>query len=493
MYAWGPIMQKLRSEKFSGPSEELRVGVTFPRPDGGPGPTKPGVRLFLKNVKDFVPEAQKMDQGIDELSKLGFKLTGKGKLTASMKCTKDSFEKAFNIKLETVELDINENYAFHSFYFPPDKLPWTPILEGLIDDVYIQWPHTYMSPIPSAQPPQVTYYHLQMPQDVASLLNAIQLHADGKKGEGVRVAMIDTGFAHETHAFFATNGYTSEVVLAGDAKDKKKDRFGHGTGQSANFFSLAPGAKFIGVKIASNDFDGFDINPASMLEGFCTARLQNPDIIYISGGSNLRDNDKKQRSTLPNSLKALEAEILHAVASGITVVAAAGNGAFSFPAMMWEVIAVGGVFVDQNRKMYASNMASAYDSKIYPGRHVPDVCGLVGMEEDRYIMLPIPPGCVIDILKAADPNSGTTTNDGWAAFSGTSAAAPKIAGVCALLKARKPSLTPSEIKKVLQDSAIKVLEGSSNPLSSDNRIPQTGALATGAGLVDAFRAWQAVK
>jgi len=521
MYAWGPVIQKLRSGESAGPSEELRVAVTFCRPGGLPGPVKSGIPLTLNNVKDFVPEEDKMNQGIDALSKLGFKLTGRGQLTASMKCTKKSFETAFDTKLTEFQLDAKENYAFYSFYFPPDNLPWTPILEELIDDVYIQWPHMYMAPkkstssrkkvaskssavggqaLPSAQPPKVNYYHLKVPSGVASLLNAKEVHLSGTTGKGIRVVMIDSGFAHGSHRFFDVNRYTSKVVLAGDAQDQNKDYFGHGTGQSANLFSLAPRAEFIGVKIEANNIsDMFDINPASLLEGFYTACIQNPDIISISAGFDMRDKEsKKQRSTLPNSLKALEAEILHAVASGISVVVAAGNGGFSFPAMMPDVISAGGVFVDQDRNMRASDLASAFDSKIYPDRHVPDVCGLVGMEEDedRYIMLPIPPGCLIDIAKGVDPKSETTTNDGWAAFSGTSAAAPQIAGVCALLKEKNPKLKPWDIKTVLRSTAREVLAGHSNPKSSDGGMPKKAGPgyngATGSGLVDAFRAWKQV-
>ena len=497
MYAWGELIQSLRINEFAGPSQELRVAVTFPRPDGKPGPTKSHDPLSIQNVKDFVPEEKKITQGIEELSKLGFKLTGRGRLTVSMKCTRKSFEKAFKTTLTEVRLDTQENYGYYSFYFPLQDAPWTPILEGLIDDVYIQWPHMYhMAPLPSVNSPHVNYFCLEMPDGVSSRLNATRLHENGMAGEGSRVVMIDTGFAHGSHPFFAANGYASKVVLAGDAKDEKNDPLGHGTGQSTNFFSLAPRAEFIGVKIESNDL--FDINPASLLEGFCKARLQNPDIICLSGGVDLRyEKSKKQRSNLPGNLKALEAEILHAVASGIAVVVAAGNGAFSFPAMMPDVISVGGVFVDQNGNKSASNLASAYDCKIYPGRHVPDVCGLVGMEEDRYIMLPIPPRCLLDSLIGADPKSGTTTDDGWEAFSGTSAAAPQIAGVCALLKAKDRKLTPSDIKDKLRSTAVEVLDGNSNPKSSDDgKTPQkTGRGvngATGAGLVDAFRAWQEV-
>jgi hypothetical protein len=531
MYAYGSATQSPRSKRFAEPSEELRVAVTFPRPDGGAGPTKRGVCLSLQNIKNFVPEAQKMERGINELSKLGFKLTGRGRLTVSMKCTRDSFEKAFGTILEKRPVNTKENYAIQSFYFPARGAPWKipPTLAKLIDDVYIQWPHLFPLRIPlrksddentpwllpgastpsaklSAKPPNLNYHPLKVPNGVASLLKARKVHRTGTKGEGIRVVMIDSGFEH-SHPFFIANGYTSKVVLAGDAKHKKRDAFGHGTGESANIFSLAPRVEFIGVKIGTDDIENFDIEPASLLEGFCKARQQNPDIISISMGWDLRyKTSNKQRTQLPRSVKALEAEILHAVASGVIVVVTAGNGTFAFPGMMPDVISAGGVYVDTVGNMKASDVASAFNSKIYPGRHVPDFCGLIGAELhgkflkdlgdskpiNHCILLPVPIGCGIDLGQSA-ARDGTTPRDGWAAFCGTSTAAPQIAGVCALLKAKDPELTPLQIKEVLRDTARQVSAGHSNPYSSDDRkTPQRGAGATGAGLVDAFRAWQKV-
>jgi subtilisin family serine protease len=392
----------------------------------------------------------------------------------------------------------------------------------LIDDAYIQWPQIYMarkkSPssrkkvaskgsavggqaLPSVKPPKLRYFYLEMPQDVACLLNATPVHRAGTTGEGIRVVMIDTGFAHGSHPFFAAHGFKSTVDLAPGAVNDKTDIFGHGTGESTNIFSVAPGATFIGVKV-DNDED--PRRRASMLEGFQTALQHQPHIISISKGSDLRDEKSgKQLAELPGSLAALEAEIQAAVASGIIVVLSAGNGEFSFPGMMPDVISVGGVFVDRHGNRQASDLASAFDSKIYPGRHVPDFCGLVGMKDpkdfippyDNYIMLPVPARCDIDFFQAG-PGDGSRPDDGWAAFSGTSAAAPQIAGVCALLKAKNPNLTPSDIKAVLRRTARDVLVGHSNPDSSDNGIPQQAGPgddgATGAGLVDAFRAWQQV-
>ena len=134
--------------------------------------------------------------------------------------------------------------------------------------------------------------------------------------------------------------------------------------------------------------------------------------------------------------------------------------------MMPEVISVGGVFADQNAALKASDYASSFTSLIYPGRKVPDFCGLVGMRpRATYIMLPLQRGCDIDVDLGEGCNRTRMrppTNDGWSVISGTSAAAPQVAGICALMLQKRPSLTPDQVKAVLRASATDVTSGTSS-------------------------------
>jgi subtilisin family serine protease len=142
-------------------------------------------------------------------------------------------------------------------------------------------------------------------------------------------------------------------------------------------------------------------------------------------------------------------------------------------------------------QLEASNYASSFDSQIYPGRHVPDVCGLVGMQpRGIYIMLPVEPNDSIDSGLAGGnfPNRDETApDDGWAVISGTSAASPQIAGVCALLKQVQPGLSPALVKAILRASARDVTAGQSN---NGQPAGEGHDGATGAGLVDAHVAYQ---
>src|SRR5207237_10034583 len=127
----------------------------------------------------------------------------------------------------------------------------------------------------------------------------------------------------------------------------------------------------------------------------------------------------------------------------------AGNVHFTCHVMMPYVISAGGSFADQDGSSQASDYASAFQSKIYSGRNVPDFCGLVGLlPRAAYIMLPIPPNCAIDneesrVDAEGNRGDGPTPLDGWGVFSGTQAAGPQLAGVWALLLPWEPALLPA--------------------------------------------------
>jgi hypothetical protein len=124
---------------------------------------------------------------------------------------------------------------------------------------------------------------------------------------------------------------------------------------------------------------------------------------------------------------------------------------------------------------------------------VPDVCGLVGQKPyAAYILLPIPPGSPVD-QDCALGGDGTDPTDGWAAFSGTSAAAPQVAGICALMKQVDPGLSPAQAKEILKQTAIDVTAGwASSQAGGYPTLPGPDP-ATGHGLADAYAAVQAVQ
>jgi len=160
---------------------------------------------------------------------------------------------------------------------------------------------------------------------------------------------------------------------------------------------------------------------------------------------------------------------------------------------MPEVLSVGGVYVDAEGGLQASNYASGYNSSLYPGRRVPDVSGLCGQRPNGiYIVMPCPPGSSFD-ERFAGPflpdEDETMPGDGWLAASGTSSAAPQIAGVVALLveraRTKGTALTTQTVRHILQQTAVGVEQG-----SSAQGFPAVGHpnIAVGFGLVDATAA-----
>ena len=474
------------------PADILRIAITF-KGRARTGPTKLPARLSSQSILSFEPQPGEMEMAIEALRQRGFVVSGRGRMTVSVRGTVAQFERVFGTELTPFTLSKELFYSADKVYYPAEGAPWNPdpVLSELIDDAYIQWPHIYLSdPHASARPPQVGYFHLDVLKDVPAKLNVPPIHKERNLGEGIRVAMIDTGFDH-SHPFFVRNGFKSSVVLAPSATSRSTDPGSHGTGESANVFAIAPKVTFIGVKL------GDDADPnggASILEGFQEALKHKPHVITVSMCYDLRDvNGRSELAELPNGLKPLEAEIQAAIAAGIVVVFSAGNGHYAFPASMPEVLSVGGTFVAEDGSMRASDYASAFTSEIYSGRHVPDVCGLVGLlPHADYIMLPVPPGAEIDTGNAE--HDGTRPGDGWAVFSGTSASAPQIAGICALLLQKNPKLTPAEIKALLVRTSIDVCQGNASPSSDPAGVGIKAGPgidgATGAGLVDAFAAWQ---
>lgn len=442
---------------------------------------EPDVFLRSDNFEQFVAPADRGVRAALVLQSLGFVVQHIGTFSISGEAPRGLWEQVFGTEvawrshhLSTTHPELGEvRYLSHVAGAPftiPDSL------SGLVERAYPQLPPTFFE---SPVPPRVPYHHLRVPADVGLVLRATRVHELGVTGKGVLVAMPDTGFYR--HPFYAWHGYNYNATLAPDAIRVDEDEVGHGTAEAANIFAGAPGIDLIGVKMGGN----------------ATLAFKTASDLYPAVMTNSWGYDLSEVTSLPNFLKPLEAAVIEAVRRrGTTVCFSGGNGHISFPAMMPDVIAVGGVYAHEELdrddfRLEASNYASSFDSLIYPGRHVPDVCGLVGMQPGGiYIMLPVQPGDTIDTGLGGGrfpKKDGTAKDDGWAVISGTSAASPQVAGVCALLKQAQPGLPPDLIKALLRASARDVRAGESY---HGQPAGEGYDGATGAGLVDAYGAYK---
>jgi subtilisin family serine protease len=469
--------------KTEEPLPPIIYAQASPHSIGGVSMFEAGAMVSEENAPSFMSDEETIWAAAARLEGAGFDVLNISPLMINIAGRADLYRRAFGTQLVTEERSVIKEGAKEdtaTFVESPEtSLPGLIDVSGsqfadVLEGVAIEEPrYFHQNPFAPPQP----YWHLDVPGDVSLGMNADRAHRAGYTGRGIKVVMCDSGWFR--HPFFTQRGYrSSPVVLGPGAANANADEVGHGTAESANIFAVAPDVEFTMVKMSF----------VNTIASFNAAVALAPHIISCSWGSD------KQSPPLSAADQALATAIALAVRNGIIVVFSAGNGQFGFPGQHPDVISSGGAFMKPDGTFQASDYASGFASQIYPGRNSPDVCGLVGMRpRAAYIMLPLQPNDDIDRDLAAGgayPNSDQTApNDGWAAISGTSAAAPQIAGVCALIKQACARLTPAEVKAILKSTARDVTSGRCFNRPGMNHLAVAGPdLATGNGLVDAAKA-----
>lgn len=451
-------------------------------------------QIQSETVTNFFSETEAVNEAVARLQEAGFEILQISPLTINIAGSPATYRKAFDTEIVVEDRPViksggadNGTEDIAQFLETPEtSVPGLiettgTVFENSIEGVALEEPRYFMAP--SMFPPLKDYWHLDVPAGISLACNADKAHRTGITGKGVKVAMVDSGWYK--HPFFVGRGYNAApVVLGPAAANPLKDESGHGTGESANIFAVAPDVQLLPVKI----------NFVNSIGAFNAAVGLNPDIITCSWGSS-------KQSTLSAADMALATAIAAAVASGITVIFSAGNGHWGFPGQHPDVISAGGTYMNPDETLRASNYSSGFMSNIYSGRRVPDLCGLVGLSpKAMYIMLPLEPQDDIDVGNSGGkhptrtpvppPPHGdeTANNDGWAAFSGTSAAAPQLAGAAALIKQACPKLKPAAIKDILRKTARDVTTGNCSSSTGGSAATVGPDTATGDGLVDAYKA-----
>lgn len=464
-------------------------GYVSARSQGGVPMTR---ATSLESARPFRAEGDALERAKEYARTAGLSVTAESRLGFTVAGTPAAYEQLTSGRLASYEVrqrvSMNRTRSVTHLDIVGDRQPAALGIgaapgEDAIEAIALERPRTPMRVLPAAaQPPTVTAFHLRLPHDVVNLLNAAPAHAMAEIGSGVQVAMVDTGQAR--HAYFTAHDYDiAPTVALVPGTSPEEDPIGHGTGESANIFAVAPGTRLRPYRASNRRGD-----LTAAVAGFLRAKSDRPQVITNSWGGD-GDFPPLGRPSQADMIFALE--IQDAVEQGMVVVFSGGNGQFTIEPQVPGVIAAGGVFVGPDRRLRASNYASGYASPWIDGVVVPTVSGLVGLlPRAQYLMLPVPPGCEIDVGESLpdpeDPDAGpdgTRQDDGWALFSGTSAAAPQIAGAAAVLLGARPGLTPDQVTKALVKTAKDVTAGTSHPrFGSRARLgPDT---ATGAGLVD---------
>jgi subtilisin len=282
------------------------------------------------------------------------------------------------------------------------------------------------------------------------------------RGAGSKIALIDTGVAVSHRQLAAINrGFDASN---GDARSWSQDPAGHGTACAGILVAAADNET--GVRGYAPDAElqvcklGLDAHLGDLVSALDDCIEQMVDIVCIGFGAD-------------HGSAIVEQRIAAAKQRGIAIIAAAGSdgGAVQFPACSPFVLAVGaigqaGVFPDTSlHALQADTPQSDLPLAAGSGLFVPPF-SCAGPEIDLCA-----PG--VAVISCASP-------DGYAAYDGTSLAAPHVAALAALVLAHNAELRFSRRGAARVERLFQLLKASALPLGAPER--------TGAGLPDAPRA-----
>jgi subtilisin family serine protease len=308
-------------------------------------------------------------------------------------------------------------------------------------------------------------------------------------GQGVKIGVIDSGI-DPTHPFFAPAGYsmptgfpkgqqrftTAKVIVARVFAPKSAtaasarvafsdDDSSHGTHvagiAAGNADTMALGRRISGVApkaylgnykvfVATSSGLSPNANSPAIVAAIEAAVADGMDVINFSGGE---PEIEPSRDIVARALDA-------AAAAGVVPVVAAGNdyndfgaGSVSSPANSTRAIAVAAAEIDGSTRTHAE--FSSVGPTTISLRLKPDVSA---------------PG--VDVLSSV-------SGGGYSSFSGTSMAAPHVAGAAALLRQRHPAWSVEQLKSALVQSGGDL---------ADERSGVLGPQFQGGGLVALQRA-----
>jgi subtilisin len=250
-------------------------------------------------------------------------------------------------------------------------------------------------------------------------VQALDAHQNGVTGEGINVAILDTGI-DRTHSDLSANVAGGFSVFTDSANsDPYNDGNGHGTHVAGTVAAANNGDGVLGVAYDANLYAVKVLNNAGggslagVAEGIEWSIENDMDIINMSLGALTGSIILEEYADLANE-------------AGILVIAAAGNSGNSFgtgdnvnyPAVYDSVLAVAATDQNNDRGSFSST------------------------------------GPTVEISAPGVNVLSTVPNNGHQTFSGTSMAAPHVAGVAAIVWGAKPELSNEELRQVLNETAL---------------------------------------
>ena len=324
--------------------------------------------------------------------------------------------------------------------------------------------------------------------------------AGGLDGRGVGVAVLDSGSA-DVPDLDGANGRSRVVAFVDFVNNRRRmyDDGGHGTfvdgliagngamslpadqggKASVQYRGVAPAANIISLKVLDSHGQGRASSLIAAI-GWAISHRQQYDIrvmnISVEGDV-----------TCPAAYDPLDRAVDAAWKAGIVVVCAAGNegdfgqGGILSPGNDPYAITVGASDTQQTASTrddqvcgYSSVGPTLYDEfakpdLVAPGNHIVSLRAPWSWVDLTYPQTRVAVSTYI-------PNAPSWMPSSYAVMSGTSAAAPIVAGAAALMVEQDPTLTPGEVKLRLMDSADK-LAGASTYAEGAGELDVSAALA----------------
>lgn len=336
----------------------------------------------------------------------------------------------------------------------------------------------------------------------------------GWTGQGVGVAILDSGIANPVHPDLTDPNGKSRVTYSTFARKESTtdDLYGHGThiagmigGRGTDstgakytrtFKGVAPGASFINFAVLDRNGSASDSNVISAIQQAIALKSKyNIRVMNLSFGRPVY-----QSYRMDPLCQAVE----QAWKAGIVVVVAAGNngrdnsrgtqgyGTINSPANDPYVITVGAMRT-MGTVSRGDDMLATYSSKgptlidhivkpdiVAPGNQIRSALALGGRLRNQYQANDVP---LSYYVKGGSDQHG----DQYYEMSGTSMATAVVSGAAALLIQKDPTLTPDQVKGRLMLTASKTF-----PLWGNATDPVTGVTYTvrhdifsiGAGYLD---------
>ncbi|MDX6257756.1 MAG: hypothetical protein QOJ11_4090 [Frankiales bacterium] len=318
------------------------------------------------------------------------------------------------------------------------------------------------------------------PLAVQTQIGASSYYQNGFYGQGVGVALVDSGVVPEDglrHNVYFGPDFTPEAT---DPTLKYLDTYGHGTfmaglisgrtdaaarpySDPANYVGVAPESTLVSLKVADNQGNTQESAVVAAVD-WATQHMTDMNL-------NIRVLNLSLGATNTGYLNdPLAAAVERAWSFGITVVSAAGNegtAGLDLPAVDPYGIAVGALD-NQNTASLGDDRVASFSNSGAGGRN-PDLVApgthIVGLR---------------DVGSYIDNTFGSTGAVTGSLFrgSGTSEAAAITSGAAALVISQHPTLTPDQVKGILSGTARSIV-GSTWATAGPGQINLSGAYGAG--------------